>query len=347
MKKGAARRLAKYGIAALLVGGALWWHGLRRPHDEEMIADSRFYMDTLVTIKAWGGDAAQIEALLDKAFGEIERLEGVMSVQILDSEVSRINEGASGAWMQMSSDVASVLGRAQFFAEASDGACDVTIAPALRLWGFATDAPGVPDAQDIGAALDRVGFDKIEIDKDKVHFRKPGMAVDLGAIAKGYAVDQAVRVLEDGGASGGLVEAGGDLRFFGTKPGGKRWRIALAHPRNPGELIEIGEMPLHSVATSGDYERFFEEDGKRYHHLIDPRTGYPARRAVSATVWARTCMDADMLSTALFVKGPDGIAWVQGLGDVEGWVIYEVDGGLRSRASAGLMGKVHFPSEGQ
>ena len=342
MRNGSSKRLFQYAIGALLVGLTLWWLVARRADEAKIIADSRFLMDTLVTIKAWGDDPAQVHGLLDAAFGEIERLEGVMSSERRDSEVSRINEGASGAWITMSADVASVLGRALFFSRLSDGACDVTIGPVMRLWGFSTTTPHVPDKDKIAAALDLIGADKIAINEGRVRFLKKNMALDLGAIAKGYTVDRAVLVLEEGGASGGLVEAGGDLRFFGTKPGGRRWRIALAHPRKAGALIGIGEIPLHSVATSGDYERFFEADGKRYHHLLDPRTGYPARRAVSATVWARTCMDADMLSTTLFVMGPDGIPWIEGLDEVEGWVIYEAEGELRHRASSGVVGKVEM-----
>ena len=340
MRNGSSKRLFQYAMGAGLVGLVLWGLVARRADETEIFADSRFLMDTLVTIKAWGDEAMSIQGLLDAAFGEIERLEGVMSTERRDSEVSRINEGASGEWITMSADVTSVLGRALFFSRLSDGACDVTIGPVMRLWGFSTTTPRVPDEDQIAAARNLVGADKIEANEGRVRLLKEDMALDLGAIAKGYAVDRAVQVLEEGGASGGLVEAGGDLRFFGTKPGGKRWRIALAHPRESGTLIEIGEVSLHSVATSGDYERFFEADGKRYHHLLDPRTGYPARKAVSATVWARTCMDADMLSTTLFVMGPDGIAWIEGLDEVEGWVIYEAEGELRHRASSGVAGKV-------
>ncbi len=342
MRNGSSKRLLQYAIGAVLVGLTLYWLAARRADEAKIISDSRFLMDTLVTIKAWGDEAEPIQGLLDAAFEEIERLEGVMSKKRRDSEVSRINEGASGEWVPMSADVTAVLGRALFFSRLSDGACDVTIGPVMRLWGFATATPHVPDKDEIASALDLIGADKIEVTEGKVRFLKENMALDLGAIAKGYAVDRAVRILERGGASGGLVEAGGDLRFFGTKPGKRRWRIALAHPRKAGTLIEIGEIPLHSVATSGDYERFFEADGKRYHHLLDPRTGYPARKAISATVWARTCMDADMLSTTLFVMGPDGIAWIEGLDEVEGWVIYETEGELRHRASSGVVGKVEM-----
>ena len=342
MRKRSFKRLFQYAIGALLVGLTLYWLVARRADEAKIIADSRFQMDTLVTIKAWGDEAEPIRGLLDAAFGEIERLEGVMSKKRRDSEVSRINEGVSGEWITMSADVVPVLGRALFFSRLSDGACDVTIGPVMRLWGFSTTAPHIPDKDEIAAALDLVGADKIEVNEGRLRLLKKNMALDLGAIAKGYAVDRAVRVLQQGGASGALVDAGGDLRFFGTKPGGRRWRIALAHPRKAGTLIEIGEMPLHSVATSGDYERFFESDGKRYHHLLDPRTGYPARRAVSATVWARTCMDADMLSTTLFVMGPDGVPWIEGLDEVEGWVIYEADGELKHRASSGVAGKVEM-----
>jgi len=343
MRNASYKPLLQYTVGALLVALALWWVAAHRTNEKEIVTDSRFLMDTLVTIKAWG-DATHIERSLQEAFGEIVRLEGVMSTQRRGSEVSRINERAFEEWRTMSSDVAAVLRRSLFFSRLSDGAFDVTIGPVVRLWGFSTAAPRVPGEDEMARALERVGTDKIEITEGRVHLLKEGMALDLGGTAKGYAVDRAVTVLEKGGASGGLVEVGGDLRFFGAKPGGRRWRIALAHPRKPGTLIEIGDVLLHSVATSGDYERFFEAEGNRYHHLLDPRTGYPARSAASATVWARTCLDADVLSTALFVMGPDGIPWIEGLEEVEGLVIYEAEGHLEYRASSGVAGKVDHSS---
>ncbi|RKY72456.1 MAG: hypothetical protein DRP97_00655, partial [Candidatus Latescibacterota bacterium] len=165
MRNGSSKRLFQYAIGALLVGLTLWWLVARRADEAKIIADSRFLMDTLVTIKAWGDDPAQVQGLLDAAFGEIERLEGVMSSERRDSEVSRINEGASGAWITMSADVASVLGRALFFSRLSDGACDVTIGPVMRLWGFSTTTPHVPDKDKIAAALDLIGADKIAINE--------------------------------------------------------------------------------------------------------------------------------------------------------------------------------------
>jgi len=169
------------------------------------------------------------------------------------------------------------------------------------------------------------------------------LRLDLGAAAKGYAVDRMVAVLEKFGVAAGLIDAGGDIRYWGEKPDGRPWVFGVQHPRYPERYIEVEDLGLAAIATSGDYEQYFEWEGKRYHHLLDPTTGYPARTCISATVWASTAMDADILSTAVFVLGPErGLELVAGLQGVEALVFFERDGQLEYRSSAGVTGRFHF-----
>ena len=245
--------------------------------------------------------------------------------------------------MPLSQDLKAVLERSIFFSHLSQGAFDLSISPLKEVWGFYTAQPRLPSEAEIRSRLPLVDYRSIEIHDGRIRLPEPGMALDVGGVAKGYAVDRAIDILREGGASGALVEAGGDLRFFGAKPQGKPWQIALQHPRQPDRLIRVDDFGLHGIATSGDYERYFMVDGRRYHHILDPKTGHPASRCVSATVWTATAMDADILSTALFVLGPqEGLQLIEDLPNAEGFVMYEEGEALRYRGSRGIQGKIRL-----
>ncbi len=324
------------GLILLVLG--LWKaRALREPVPP--FRETRFMMDTAVTVQVAADDPEEAERLAERAFREMERIEELMGK---DGTITLFR-----GWSRVPREVVDVIRRCQYFAELTKGAFDVTIGPLSGLWGFVGGNPHLPKPEEIRRALALVGYKGLEVSGDSIKGDRDGMSLDLGGAAKGYAVDRAVEVLQGDGARGGLVEAGGDLRFFGRKVDGRPWRIALAHPRRPGELIPLGEVGLPAVATSGDYQRFFWEGGRRYHHILDPRTGYPAWSAVSATAWARTARDADILSTAFFVLGPEeGIALAERLPDVEGLVIYERGGKLFARCSSGLIGKVELKGTG-
>lgn len=291
--------------------------------------ETRFLMDTAVTVQVASRDTQKARRLAEDAFGEIARVEELVG-RGATIEVGR-------RWEKVPEEVADILRRSLYFSKLSRGAFDVTVGPITSLWGFLAGNPHLPPPEEIRRKLACVGYENLEVSGDSVRGKVEGMSLDLGGAAKGYAVDRAIEVLRSAGVEGGLVEAGGDIRFFGRKADGSPWRIALAHPRRPGKLIPLGNPGLPAVATSGDYQRFFWEGGRRYHHIIDPHTGYPAWRAVSATVWARTCLDADILSTALFVLGPEeGIRLAERLPEVEGLVIYERGGKLLAERSSGF-----------
>jgi thiamine biosynthesis lipoprotein len=306
-------------------------------------------MDTLVSISVYTQNAAEeprIRQAIAEAFSEMARIDSMMSSYREDSEVSVINEQTVGSEASgISAEIDTVLRAAQWAAQISDGAFDITIAPVLRLWGFGTDSVGLPSAEEITVRLPLVNYRNLVMapengnhwtapQKRKVSFRQPGMAIDLGGIAKGYAVDRGLEVLRRAGVRDAMVEAGGDLRANASPRTAGRRYIWIRHPRaaNAADTRVDGQDQTYfarfrldngAVATSGDYERFFEHNGKRYHHLLDPHTGYPASQAVSATVIANNAMLADALATALFVLGPDrAIALAEALPDVEAVIIY-------------------------
>ena len=253
-----------------------------------------------------------------------------------DSPVARLN--ATGQ-VQAPPELLRVLGLGQLVAVATRGAFDQTILPLSQLWDF--DNGGVlPEGAPLALALTLVDYQKLRIEADAAYLDLPG-GVDLGAIAKGAIVDQLADYLESLGHTRFLVEAGGDLLVSGLKPGGQPWRIGLRHPRStsrPLALLSLGADETRlAVVTSGDYERYFDEGGVRYHHLLDPRTGYPAADAVAVTVVAPSAALADALATGLFVRGPAGLADLQEFPDASGLVLFEeADGLLQARVSGGF-----------
>lgn len=316
-------------------------------------------MDTLVSIKVYAAvpvDEPALRGAIAEAFAEMSRLDSLLSVYRADSEVSRLNHAAVNATTPISNDLHAVLQTAQWAAQISNGAFDVTVAPILRLWGFGTDRIGIPTSEKITAQLTHVDYRNLVLAADTASsrnvatFLRAGMAIDLGGVAKGYVVDRGLAVLREAGIRDAMITAGGDLRTL-TSPltAGRRY-IWIQHPRpaNPDSAAQsfFGRFKLDgdaAVSTSGDYERFFIENNKRYHHIIDPHTGYPSERAVSVTVIASTSVQADALSTALFVLGPArGLALADSLPGIEAMFIFQNDGRLRWQATPGMTAKIEI-----
>ena len=325
-------------LAAVLATAFLLWRTGNRPVSEPDTA-RRLAMDTLVTVKVFGEPTRGAE-LIDRAFEEIERIDRMMG-EGEESELRAIEARADAGWTSMSEEMRIVLSKCQEIARRSDGAFDITIGALKRLWNFRGAEPEVPSPEQIASRLPLVDYRNVLIQDGKIALKRPGMRLDLGAAAKGYAVDRALAVLKAGGARAALVEAGGDVGVLGRKPGRAPWRIPVQHPRDPEHLIFVKDIGLPSVATSGDYERFFERENRRYHHILDPRTGYPADRSISATVWTRRALDADILSTVVFVLGPErGLALIEETADAETLILFRRENEMRHVLSSGLKGKV-------
>ncbi len=305
-----------------------------------------FLMDTLVRVRIWdrGWSTRDMDRAADRAFVEMRRLEGLESIHSDTGDVMRVGRAPWGRAVAVHSETAEILRTANGIAEQSGGAFDVTVGPLKDLWPFdAVDTP-LPNPDSVRVRRRRIGYRFLRVDGDTVRLGKPGMGLDLGGIAKGYIIDRAVGCLKGQGIRSGMVEAGGDLRLWGTPPGRPAWRIGVKHPRPTGnDLIAVLETPEAAVATSGDYERCFVRDGKRYHHILDPKTGYPADGSVSVTIVAPTAILADAYATAVFVLGPEkGLALLDRIPGVDGLVFFETNGGLAHVLSSELKGRIAF-----
>ena len=246
-----------------------------------------------------------------------------------DSEVARLSRSASGDFL--SDDAVTVLTLGLQVARRSDGAFDLTLGRLKSLWEIEQEHPAVPDRQAVTDALAGTGPNALILDGRQLSKREPQLQIDLGGIAKGYAVDRAIAVLKEHGVTSAAVNAGGDMYLLGQRPE-RPWRIGIQHPRLKDAVLETVEVRDRAVVTSGDYERFFEQDGQRYHHIFDPQSGFPARGCQSVTVIADSVALGDALATALFVLGPqEGLRLLDQYPGTEALIVAE-DGSLHASA---------------
>ncbi len=264
-------------------------------------------MDTYISLTVYGKNA---ETAAKAAKDEILRIESLMSAADPDSEVSKINSMA-GEIVTVSDDAEKVIRAALETAEETDGALDITLRPVITEWGFTTGDYKIPDGKTLNNLLKKVDYRSVLVGDNTV-FLPFGRQIDLGAAAKGYAGDKALSVLKDYGVESAIVSLGGNVQALGAKTDGKNWNIAVKNPFVENSVSSISNICIlglkdAAVVTSGNYERYFEgEDGKRYHHIIDPSDGYPADNGiVSATIIGKTGLECDALSTAVFVMGAE------------------------------------------
>lgn len=265
---------------------------------------TQFLMDTVVSITA----PRSAKKAVDDCFAELSQLDGMLSAYRADSEVSRINAGAYAAPVAVPDELFALLSRAQALSAQTDGAFDITVKPLMDVWDIRSGRGVVPDQAQIASALECVGYRYLELDaKEKtVRFTRPGMQIELGGIAKGYAGDRVRELLLSAGVQGAIVDLGGNIVTVPPKSG-RPYTVGLQQPGAPrGSYFTTVESAGGSVVTSGPYERYFEADGQVYHHILDPQTGYPAQTGLkSVTVLSEDGTLSDALSTALFVQGPD------------------------------------------
>lgn len=269
-------------------------------------------LGTIYTIRVPALPAGTTEAgLRDRIERRLDVVSGQMSTYRPDSELSRFNAFRDDGWFSVSGDTAKVVAAALEVSQRTQGAFDVTVGPLVNLWNFGPDRhpDRIPAAAEITAAKARVGFDKLAVRTDPPALRKtqPDVYVDLSAIAKGFAVDAVGELLEASGVRDYMVEIGGEVRTRGSKRDGSRWRIGIEQPLTENRAIQrVVELGDAALATSGDYRNYFERNGRRYSHLIDPHTGCPIDHALtSISVIADTCMEADAWATGLIILGPD------------------------------------------
>lgn len=300
---------------------------------------SEYIMGTIFDITAIGDDEKAVEEAANKAFDEIKRIDALMSRYKEGSEVSLVNKNAGIAPVRVGQELIEVLKEAVKISDLSGGAFDVTIGPLTDLWGFDVEKRVVPSPDDIERLRKLVDYKKLKIDEavSTVYLEEKGMMIDVGGIAKGYAIAGAMKVFEDASIKNVIINAGGNLNLRGGKKG-KPWRIGIQDPRDESKILGKLDLTEISVATSGDYQRFFIKDGMRYHHILDPRTGYPAKGLISATVIGRSKTSMDGFSSAVFILGAEkGAALMKKIG-AEGIIVTDdgkitVSEGLKERFS--------------
>jgi thiamine biosynthesis lipoprotein len=308
--------------------------------EPRLVERSRVSMGTAVNLSAWTADETATVAAFDEAFAEFDRLDALMSTWKEGSDVLRLNDAAGRPPVVVSSEVREVLRVSREVSEWTDGKFDVTFAALSGLWKFDQDIDGrVPDRAEIAARLPLIDYRALTIDDraGTAWLARAGMKVNLGGIGKGYAVDRAVAILREAGLSDFMIQFGGDL-FVAGRRGDRPWRVGIQDPRGaPNTLFAAIELTDVAFSTSGDYERFFIRDGRRYHHILDPDTGEPASRSRSVTIMARTATGADGLAKGVFILGGEqGLALIERVPDVEGVIVTAdnqvlVSSGLKDR----------------
>jgi thiamine biosynthesis lipoprotein len=295
----------------------------------EWITRSEAIMGTRNTVELWSEDREKGEAAISSVFDDMRRIDRLMSTWKEDTEVSRVNREASLHPVKISQELFDLLRESVKYSELTHGAFDITYASVGYLYDF---KKGVhPDREAIDAALPGIDWRQMVLDPKSttVFFRRPGMRIDLGGIAKGHAVDRGIEILRQKGFTRAMVNSGGDTRLIGDRFG-KPWVVGVRDPDHEGKVFL--RLPLTDTAfsTSGDYERYFDEDGKRFHHIIDPKTGDSARKCRSVTIISGTATRTDALTKSVFIMGPEeGIAFINTLPDVDA-------------VAVGPDGKVHY-----
>ena len=261
-----------------------------------------FAMDTYMTVTAYG---AKAQEAVDEAEAEIQRLDELLSTGNEESEIAQLNQNKSAI---LSEDAGYLVERALELNKETDGAFDIAIYPVMEAWGFPTQNYQVPTADTLESLLKLADASQIIYDENsrKISFDREGMKIDLGGIAKGYTSSRIMDIFKENNISSGLVNLGGNVQALGTKPDGSKWRVAVQSPDDTEDYLGILSVEDKAVITSGGYERYFEQDGKTYHHIINPKTGYPAENGLtSVTVVSEDGTLADGLSTSLFIMGKE------------------------------------------
>lgn len=295
---------------ALLIGLAFW--KTQNTNNPRLEQQQRYMMDTYVTIFADGPKNITSRAI-DHAFGKMQEVATKFDAHNPKSPLYAFNHQATPI---TDPELLKVIRSALDISQKTEGAFDITVYPLLELWGFYKHSPQMPKEEEIRACLNRIGYQHLLLTDKELKANRENIAIDLGGIAKGYAIAKGIEVLKQEGITSALIDAGGDIYALGTKRG-KPWRVGLQHPRKVGLLGYI-EVTNTAVMGSGDYRRFFMKKSKRYHHIFNPKTGYPADELSEITVIYPEPALADAWATALFVLGPEkGLKIAEGVDGLE------------------------------
>jgi FAD:protein FMN transferase len=320
--------------------------------DSEPIVREAVAMNTYVTISVYESPlpVLETEARIDSALAEIRYVEDFASDYVDSSEVGRVNSGAGVRGISVSADLAWLVRRSMEYTETSGNAFNVTVGPLVKTWDFLAEHPRVPSPHVIDSLVRLVDVSAVQLRGDTLSLKKRGMRLDFGGIAKGHAVDRALQSLRRGGIRRAIVDLGGSLAIAWDAEGRTRTdsvTVGIRHPRKPGRLFGTFRTGSSGVATSGDYERCFILGGRRYHHILDPKTGYPVPGVVAVTILAPDGITADALGKVAFVLGREkGMAFIRSRPGVEALMIVEHGDSLRWLATPGMESRFTREPEG-
>lgn len=311
-----------YSISWIVLSIVLFLIGFfiaRNSSDEiKTIKRTQILLGTVVEIQVRDADDKKAEDAISKAFAEMKRIEDLFTTFDNKSPVSRINNSADTI-INVESEIYNLIVLCDSITKLSNGCFDVSLNNIIRVWGFDSDNRHIPEASVIDSALKLSGWKDVKLFGENKIFKQRKVELNFGAIAKGYAVDKAINILRKSGIKQALVNAGGEVSVIGNN-----WIVGIQHPDEINSIIKRIKLNGYTVATSGDYEQYFEVDGVRYHHILDPETGYPSRGLQSVTIINKSNAFADALATAVFVMGEEkGMKLIESLDDTEVMIIDE------------------------
>ena len=293
--------------------------GCTNEDSNQPISRTEIFMSTPVSITIYDGE---YENILDKAFEKVEEVENLVSINKENTEISELNKNAGIEKVKLSDISYDILKKGLEYSKLSNGSYDITIGPLVKLWNIGFEDAKVPSQDEINEVIDTIDYNNIEINDStkEVFLTKKGMEIDLGSIAKGYIADEIANILKQEGVNRAIIDLGGNIYALGFKEGNKNWKIGIQNPFNDrGEVVGGIEVSDKTVVTSGIYERFIEENGVKYHHILNPKTGYPYETDIAGvSIITDKSIDADALSTLTFTKGlEEGLKFIEGLDNVD------------------------------
>ncbi|MBU5590264.1 FAD:protein FMN transferase [Clostridium sp. MSJ-4] len=317
MNKKALSNLFLLLLPIFLLGGCS--NSKANTSSSDPISKSEVLMGTFCTVKIYDSKDTKI---LDKAFDRIKEIENEVSINKENTELDKVNANAGKERVNVKNDTYTIIKKGKEYSKLSSGTFDITIGPIVKLWGIGTDSARLPSEDEIKERLPLINYEDLEIDEKNhsIYLNKKGMVIDLGAIAKGYTADEIAKVLRENNVQSAIIDLGGNIYALGNNSKGNPWKIGVQSPfLERGETIGYVEEKDKSVVTSGIYERYFEQDGKRYHHILNPKDGYPYDNEIAGvTIVSDTSMDGDALSTTLFSLGVEkGLDFINKIPNVD------------------------------
>ncbi|PAB57235.1 FAD:protein FMN transferase [Anaeromicrobium sediminis] len=332
-------------LILLIIGISIIFSGCSKK--VEPIKRQTYALGTIIDFTLFEEDEDKANKAIDRAISRINEIEKNMSTNIGESEISSVNKYAGQRRVKVSDDTIYVIKRALEFGKISDGKFDVTILPLIKAWNIGTDKERIPPKEEIEYLIKNIDYKNVEVNDEtnEVYLKSKEMGIDLGGIAKGYIGDEVRKIFKEDGIDSAVVSLGGNVTLVGKKIDSSDWKVGVQNPESPrGSHIGVIQAGETNIVTSGNYERYFEKDGKRYHHILDPESGYPAENGViSTTIITIDGVSADALSTSIYLLGlEEGMKLIESLSNVECIIVTE-DRNVYS--SSGIKGKFNLTDD--